>query len=125
MRISIPEEPQTTASDDQIDHLLASARSNRRDHALLTLMVDAVASMPEHMFIEQPADATTTHGQPMSGAAAIARASAHDAPDSVDPFLDRGEGGEGHGWIRVAQRPCDAFRRGETHGDQVTNTVSV
>ena len=41
MRITVPEEVQSTATDEQIAAMLRSAaRSSRRDHALLTVLVD-------------------------------------------------------------------------------------
>ena len=47
MRISVPEEAQRTATDDEITAMLRHARANRRDHALLTVLVDTGARRGE------------------------------------------------------------------------------
>ena len=47
VKISVPEEAKTTADDEQIDRMLAHAKGNRRDLALLTLLVDSGARKRE------------------------------------------------------------------------------
>ena len=40
MRISVSEQPQSTTTEEQIEAMLARAKPNRRDYALLCLLVD-------------------------------------------------------------------------------------
>ena len=40
VKITVTHEAHTTASDDDVDKMLARAKTNKRDHALLTLLVD-------------------------------------------------------------------------------------
>jgi integrase len=47
IKISVLEEAKTTADDEQIDRMLAHAKGNRRDLALLTLLVDSGARKRE------------------------------------------------------------------------------
>lgn len=47
IRISIPQEDKTTATDDEIERMLARAKGNRRDVALLTLLIDTGARKRE------------------------------------------------------------------------------
>ena len=52
MRISVPDEPQTTATVAEIKAMLASARRSRRDHALLTVLADTGARRGEVASVE-------------------------------------------------------------------------
>ena len=47
IKVSVPEVAQRTAFDDEIDTMLAHAKSNRRDLAMLTLLVDTGARRQE------------------------------------------------------------------------------
>src|SRR5215203_5886386 len=47
IKISVPEEAHTTATDEQIDRMVAHAKGNKRDLALLTLLADSGARKRE------------------------------------------------------------------------------
>ena len=52
IRISVPEVAQSTASDEQIEAMLASAKRSKRDLAMLTLLVDTGARRREISSLE-------------------------------------------------------------------------
>jgi site-specific recombinase XerD len=52
MKISVPDEPQRTATDDEIERMLTHAKPNRRDFALLTVLVHTGARRGELAHVE-------------------------------------------------------------------------
>ena len=66
LKISVPEQPQRTASEEEIEAMLNHARGNRRDRALLTTLVDTGARRGELAHADY-ADVDLTSGTTVAG----------------------------------------------------------